>query len=96
MLHQVTHRCKEPESCVVGVVFSSLARIWKAIRQHPLIVVGGKLQQNILRNRILARSQDQTGQGDHCVATPVTKPVIAGDDGLLLTSRDYKLVCSGS
>ena len=54
VLQKRAHCLKEPERGVDGVVFRSFACIRKAIRQHALIDVIGKLGQNALRDFALA------------------------------------------
>ena len=69
--------------------------IRETVGQHSLIHMFGEGAQNAASDVMLASWQGEARQGNHGVAAPVAEPVIAGDDCLLLTARDYVLLCRG-
>ena len=56
----------------------------------------GKSAQDASRYIVLSRREGEAGQGNHGIAAPVAEPVIAGDDGLLISAGNDVLICSRS
>src|SRR5690349_22583711 len=67
---------KVPKSRIDGVVFRDFIEIRKSIRQHALINIAGKGSQNTARDLSASCGNGEAWQTDHCVATPIAKPVI--------------------
>ena len=89
-----------PQRGIDGVVLRRFVRIRKAIGQHALADML-RIRQEYLRSHVVPlRTQRQPGQRDHRVATPITKPRIACNQGFArrigcrarCTAADYELI----
>src|SRR6185312_11959922 len=96
---QITRVCeilarsfKKPERGIHRVVLGSFAGIGKAVWQHPLICTLCECTQDAAGDVIFSSGKSQAGEGDHCVASPVAKPVIAGNDRLVRLARNDVLI----
>src|SRR5207237_8161861 len=58
-----------------------------------MIAVSSELGNNAPRNRGPASGQLQSRKSNHCVASPIAEPVVAGNDGLLPPTRNDVLFC---
>ena len=88
-------RLKEPQRGIDRVEFRGFTGIREAVRQHSLIYMSREGAQDATRNFILACRESKARESDHGVATPVTEPVVAGDDRFLLPTGNDVLVGRG-
>ncbi len=71
-----------PEGGVHRVVLGGFPGIREPVRQHPAIHEAGEGRKDASGDLVPARGQQEPGQRDHGVPSPVGEPRIARDDGL--------------
>src|SRR5215470_2203787 len=93
VLEQGANRLEIPERRIHGVVLWCLARIRKSIWEHASIDELRESEQNALSHIKSSRRQRQSRKRDHRVSSPVTEPMITGNDRLLVSTGNNILVC---
>ncbi len=69
-----------PKRGVDGVVLRRAASIRKIIGKHASVDKSRKRLQSFARDFRATERQSEAGESDHGVASPIAKPVVAGDD----------------
>ncbi len=78
-------RVEQPERRIYGVVFRrSVCAVWEAVGDHALAQEGDETTQQTTRLSVSAGGEGQAGKGDHSIASPVSEPGIARDNGHVL------------
>ena len=86
-LDVAVQRVKEPERRVGGVVQSLVAPVGEHVRDQAIADVVRERPEDESRLAVAAGDERQPLEADHRIATPIGKPMVAGDDRANLVTR---------
>src|SRR5262249_18098284 len=83
---------KEPQRGIHGVELSLIAGVDKAIGQHALVSMASKVAQNATGYAGSTGKERESGERNHGVTPPVSKPRIAGNHGPIIAPARQVLI----
>src|SRR5579863_2850107 len=82
---------EHPESGIYCVVFRRFAAIRETIRYQPLMSKGCECLQKATCFAVPTGCEQETGERDHTISSPVRKPGIAGNDSFPVRRKLQRL-----